>query len=219
MCDRWKEPIRHIPPNGLESSEVQTHLIHGTIDGVETTFGYDASLSLVSTRTDGYRNFYAFLDLTASAPIESVSVGTLASGGDDAIGCEPLPYQVVRAKAQLLVKTGGDVYAGTGTHVGGSTYDAVSYTWTTNPARGQPWTAAEVNALHAGVELVAANWIARVPQVYVAVVEESSAVYTYATGPTGMSTLTSLVKNDVTTSFTYDANGNRNTKTGGWTDN
>jgi len=40
--------------------------------------------------------------------------------------------------------------------------------------------------------------------------------YTYADGATGMNTLTSLVKNGATTSFTYDANGNLDTKTGGW---
>lgn len=41
-----------------------------------------------------------------------------------------------------------------------------------------------------------------------------SATYTYADGPTGMNTLTSVTNAGVTTSFTYDANGNMLSKFG-----
>jgi RHS repeat-associated protein len=42
------------------------------------------------------------------------------------------------------------------------------------------------------------------------------ATYPYADGTTGMNTLTSVVKTDATTSFTYDPNGNLDANTGGW---
>jgi len=93
----------------------------------------------------------------------------------------------------------------------------VSYAHTTSSA-GHPWTDADLDSLQAGIKFASGGTAAtvRVTQVFVTVNVGDSVAYTYANGATQMNTLTSLVKNGVTASFTYDANGNLDTKTGGW---
>jgi len=50
-----------------------------------------------------------------------------------------------------------------------SRYSIADCAWPTNPATGQSWTAAEVNALHAGIELEDATRLVRVTQLSVTV--------------------------------------------------
>src|SRR2546430_2389918 len=86
--------------------------------------------------------------------------------------------------------------------------------WTTNPATGQPWTSAEVNALQAWVE--AADVISgkelRVTQLSVSVKVFDGATYRYGSL---LNELTSVNRNGTMTSFTYDTNGNQVSKQGG----
>jgi len=192
----------------------------------------------------------------------------------------------------------------------GSFYGDLSTTWTTNPGTGQAWTAAEVNALEAGIRLDSTNALPRVTQVFVTVqinggpvvlrpngagastgwtksgtgganwdrvdeatsdadatyvraslpgatdlyalgdlgttgpisqvtvtamgrvptpcegtcwanlrlvVRSNTGGYIYADGPSGMNELLTTVDlSGATTSYAYDANGNLDTKTGGW---
>jgi len=85
----------------------------------------------------------------------------------------------------------------------------------TNPATGQAWTAAEVNALQAGIMLDSTTWIVRVTQAYVSVDAGESVVnlatYAYADGPTGINELTSITGVEPAT-FTYTTNGDVWTK-------
>jgi RHS repeat-associated protein len=179
----------------------------------------DGSASYVATGTNGYQDLYGLPDLTGTGSIESVTVSALASGELDDSGCQnPPPCNIIRAKVQLLVRTGGTVYPGGATIVDTGTLDSpvsVSSTWTTNPATGQAWTVADVNALQAGVSKYS-GLATEVTQLYVTVRFQGAAGYTYANGATGMNTLTSMTRGGVTTSYAYDANGNLDTKTGGW---
>jgi RHS repeat-associated protein len=90
----------------------------------------------------------------------------------------------------------------------GNTYATYTQRWTTDPATGQPWTTAAVNALQAGVEAGDVYTSLRVTQLYVTVKLIDGAIYTYSTGPTGTNQLASVNRNGVLTSFRYDANGN-----------
>jgi len=91
----------------------------------------------------------------------------------------------------------------------------VGHTWTTHSATNQDWSAAAAKALQAGVEK-ASGCDVEVTQVYGIVNLGSFVTYEFASDLTGMSTLDSMTRYGVTTSFTYDANGNLDTKTGGW---
>jgi hypothetical protein len=52
-----------------------------------------------------------------------------------------------------LVRTGGVDYVGAAYNLGGSDLP-FTHTWNTNPNTGAAWTAAEVNALEAGMQRV-----------------------------------------------------------------
>jgi RHS repeat-associated protein len=90
----------------------------------------------------------------------------------------------------------------------GNTYGTYTQRWTTDPATGQPWTMAAVNALQAGVEAADVRSSLRVTQLYVTVKVFDGALYMYSAGPTGTNELTSVNRNGAPTSFGYDANGN-----------
>src|SRR5439155_25636870 len=87
----------------------------------------------------------------------------------------------------------------------GLTYASAGATWTTNPATGQPWTLADVNALQAGVEKATGYQGAAtvyVTQLYVTVNLANDATYVYSDGPTGLDQLTSMTDSaGVTTTF------------------
>jgi len=177
----------------------------------------DGSASYVATGTNGYQDLYGLQDLSTSGPIESVTVSALASGQDDVPDCEFPPCPIVRAKVQLLLRTGGTVYAGTAKIVGfGATPDSpvlVESTWTTNPRTGQAWTLSDVNALEAGISKYS-GISTEATQLYVSVRFQGWATYAVANGPTGMNELTSLTQPGGTTTFAYDANGNLRSRKG-----
>lgn len=170
----------------------------------------DGDTTRVQSSTPGNVDQYALQDLTQTLGTV-VSVTVTAVARYYAVGCQ---FDPTLCYGDIKLNVNG--YSG-GTKALGGGYQTFSDTWTTNPATGQPWTIAQVNALQAGVELVDVGNVARVTQVYVSVVIANRTTYTYTNGPTGMNQLTSLsTDGGAATSFTYDANGNLWTKTGGW---
>ena len=98
------------------------------------------------------------LDNTGSAQTQSVlyTLGTYSGG--DAISRITLSgyYRVVGgsgAQARFRIKTGGTIYEDSFFNPDTSAYTLYSKVYTTNPKTGNPWSAAEVNALAAGDSL------------------------------------------------------------------
>ena len=163
----------------------------------------------METSTVGNVDAYAFQDLTqTSGTVVSVTVTAVARfyAGKS---CRFFPDL---CGGLLSLQVNG--YSGSAQGLSGG-YQAISQTWTTNPATGQAWTISQVNALQAGVHLDDIGNISRVTQVYVSVVIADRTTYLYANGATGMDTLTSLSLNGgAATTFGYDANGNLLSKLG-----
>jgi RHS repeat-associated protein len=164
----------------------------------------DGDATRVSTTANGATDLYAIQDLGGSGTVNSVTVHAVAAGSQS---CEPPPLSCF-AGLNLLVNG----YASAKRTVDDFAYADVSATWTTNPATGQAWTVAEVNALQAGIKK-ASGYDVDVTQVYVVVNVGNSVTYTVANGPTGMNTLSSM-SYGTTTTYTYDANGNLLSKFG-----
>ncbi len=169
----------------------------------------DGDTTRVETSTVGNVDAYAFQDLTqTSGTVVSVTVTAVARfyAGKS---CRFFPEL---CGGHLSLQVNG--YSGSAQALSGG-YQAISQTWTTNPATGQAWTIGQVNALQAGVHLDDIGNISRVTQVYVSVVIADRTTYLYANGATGMDTLTSLSLNGgAATTFGYDANGNLLSKFG-----
>jgi len=91
----------------------------------------------------------------------------------------------------LAVKTGGQTYTSSAQNAD-SSYQARTWTMTTNPATGTAWTEADVDALQAGVKLGSTTSEVRVTQVYVTVKTTSSMRLTLDYGYNGAGDLTSL---------------------------
>ena len=70
---------------------------------------------------------------------------------------------------EAMARSGGTDYFGGTAMCGGASWGYVSHTFTTNPATGQPWTVAQVDALEAGMRGTGANNGGRVAQVYAVV--------------------------------------------------
>ena len=100
-------------------------------------------------------------DTSGVAQTQSVlyTLGTYSGG--DAISRITLKgyYKVVNtgrgsgARARFRIKTGGTIYEGSFFNPDTSAYTLYSKVYTTNPKTGNPWSAAEVNALAAGDSL------------------------------------------------------------------
>ncbi len=169
----------------------------------------DGDTTHVESATIGNVDGYAFQDLTpTSRTIVSVSVNAVArwTGG----GCRIDP-----GACGGSIKLNVNGFSGSTKNLAGA-YGTVSDVWTTNPATGQSWTVAQVNALQAGIELVDVGTAVLVTQVSVSVVLADRTTYAYANGATGMSQLTSLSTNGgAATTFGYDANGNTLSRFGG----
>ena len=163
----------------------------------------DGDTTRVETSTVGNVDAYAFQDLTqTSGTVVSVTVTAVARFYAGA-SCRWFPDL---CGGLLSLQVNG--YSGT-TQPLSAVYQAISNTWTTNPATGQAWTISQVNALQAGFQLVDIGNVARVTQLYVSVVLADRTTYVYSNGATGMDTLTSLSANGgATTTFGYDATGN-----------
>ncbi len=190
----------------------------------------DGDATQVVAGTIGLTDLYAIADLPdiGSTPIDYVEVSAVArSNFWEPPPCFPGPcptFQAGRGGASTdagPMASSDAIYLRVNGYRGGLTslgadWWTYSSRWYTNPATGQPWTAAEVNALEAGVEVADVLTMARVTQLFVTVKTGLTTTYAYANGATGMNTLTSLTKGGATTSFAYDANGNLLSKTGGW---
>ncbi len=164
----------------------------------------DGDATYVSASTNGNTDLYPLFDTSETGQVNSVTVTAVARGVWSS-SCDPNCYAVLKLRVNGYaspVRYRGDFTA----------YAAASYTWTTNPATGQPWTIAEVNALQAGIEKstgVGAAPTARVTMVNVTVSIGSDATYVYSDSATGLDQLTSMTDNaGATTTFGYDANGN-----------
>src|SRR5439155_13765123 len=155
--------------------------------------------------TAGNGHLYALTDLPTSGAIESVTVTAVGWGAGN---CDSQPFIIPRI--YLSLKSGGTVYPSASKNLDCTNATApttVSNTWTTNPATGQAWTLADVNALEAGVQKYTGSSTS-VTQLYVSVKLVGSATYAYNNGASGMDELTSMTRGGITTTFAYDANGN-----------
>jgi len=109
------------------------------------------------SETDYNYNF----DTTGLVPTQNVlyTLGTYSGG--DAISRITLKgyYKVVNtgegsgAQARFRIKTGGTIYEDSFFNPDTSAYTLYTKDYTTNPKTGNPWSAAEVNALAAGDSL------------------------------------------------------------------
>jgi len=172
---------------------------------------HDGDSTYVYTSTAGNRDLYALQDNTQTGTINAVTVSAVGRAVWSS-SCDP------NCNGGLKLRIGGSATGESAVKYVGTSYETISNTWTTKPGGGA-WTDADVDGLQAGIELASGGTAStvRVTQVYVTVNVGDSAVYSYADGTTGMNTLSSFTKNGATTSFTYDLNGNLNSKTGGWT--
>ena len=102
------------------------------------------------------------LDTTGVVPTQSVLYTLETYSGGDAISRITLKgyYRVVNtgwasgARARFRIKTGGTIYEDSFFNPD-TAYTLYSKVYTTNPKTGNPWSAAEVNALAAGDSLQA----------------------------------------------------------------
>jgi len=163
----------------------------------------DGDTTHVETGTPGYTDLYAMQDLGQSGSVLSVTVTANAWGE---------PNQFCQAEldgcySYLKLRVNG--YDSAAFPL---TTPTVSATWTTNPATGQPWTPAEVNALEAGFRVDRASEITKVTQLYMSVELGSTSLYAYNDGLTGINNLTSISGAESVT-FTYTTNGEVLTRT------
>jgi len=117
----------------------------------------------VNEATKSETNYNYNYDTSGVAKTQSVlyTLGTYSGG--DAISRITLKgyYRVVNiggvsgARARFRIKTGGTIYEDSFFNPDTSAYTLYSKDYTTNPKTGNPWSAAEVNALAAGDSLQA----------------------------------------------------------------
>ena len=118
----------------------------------------DGDSSYVESSTDNHRDSFELTDVPYSdAEIANVTVYFVAE-------------KLTSATTNLasLIRTNGADYEGVSQSLTQGTYNVFSEFYNTNPQTGAEWTAAEVNALQAGVRLKSAK-DARTTQVYVVV--------------------------------------------------
>lgn len=127
----------------------------------------DGDTTYWTTGTGGYKTWtYSNPGLPAGSTINSVTVYIK--------GCAPGGYI---NNFYIIYWNGSTVYSDTVSNALTTNYTTYSKTWTTNPATGVAWTAAQVNAAEFGVNTSGAGWGTRYTYTYVVV------NYTSATAP------------------------------------
>ena len=109
-----------------------------------------------ATKNETYYNYNS--DIYGFAQTQSVLYTLETYSGGDAISQITLNgyYRtgvVSGAQARFRIKTGGTIYEDSFFNPDTSAYTLYSKVYTTNPQTGNPWSAAEVNALAAGDSL------------------------------------------------------------------
>lgn len=102
-----------------------------------------SEVDYAASGTPGVKDTYLLTDLSTSAPVLGVQVGYSALKSDAGA-----------IQSRSVVRVSATDYPGT-TDAPGTTKSAFLYMHQINPATGVAWTPAEVNALEAGMEVVA----------------------------------------------------------------
>jgi hypothetical protein len=109
--------------------------------------GEDGDTSYVSTATVGATDTYAMADSVAASGLTILDVIAYAMARKES---------AVTHSVAPVVRTGGTTYPGAGVNPPNSlAYTALLAEFPVNPATGVAWTQAEINAIEAGVRLIA----------------------------------------------------------------